>query len=323
MKAPKFWQKNFSMFSIILSPLGVVYNFATQKRVNKKNPYTPNIPVICLGNITAGGNGKTPTAIAIAKLLQKQKKSVCFVSKGYKASINKKMPVVVDSKNHTAEQVGDEPLMLSQVAMCIVCDSREKALIMAENLQVDVVIMDDGFQDGSVLKSHNIIVVDALKGFGNGKCIPAGPCRENIEEALMRATACILIGEDNYNLKDFIEQFIPVIPALIKPRSPLAAKPGENDSFKGKEIFAFAGIGNPSKFYKSLEEIGFSDFETKDFADHYQYSLKDLDKMPKDKQLITTSKDFVKLPEEYKKKVKVLDISLKFEDEKLLKEVLK
>ena len=313
MKSPKFWQKDFSLMAILLSPLGAVYNLATQKRVNNKKPYIANIPVICMGNITAGGNGKTPTAIAIAQILQKQKKKVCFVSKGYLGTVNKKMPVIVDSANHTAEQVGDEPLILAQTAMCIICESREKALIMAENLQVDVVIMDDGFQDGSVAKSHNIVVVDAMQGFGNGKCIPAGPCREKIEPALMRATACILIGEDDYNLKEFIEQFIPVIKAKIKPKK-FSCKKG---------IFAFAGIGNPSKFYRSLEEIGFKDFSFRSFKDHHKYSAKDLKKMPADKQLVTTLKDFVKLPKENQKKIKVLDIDLKFEDLKLLKEVLK
>lgn len=333
MKAPKFWQYQYAkpnnedeeksrlsfrsiiniLLAILLAPLGEVYNFFTQKRINHKNPYRANIPVICMGNITAGGNGKTPTAIAIAQMLQKQKKQVCFVSKGYTGTINKKMPVIVDSNNHTADQVGDEPLLLSQVAMCIVCDSRERALIMAENLQVDVIIMDDGFQDGSIYKSHNIIVVDAMQEFGNGYCIPAGPCREKIEPALMRANACILIGDDKHHLQEFIEQFIPVIKASIKPKK-FSCKKG---------IFAFAGIGNPSKFYKSLREIGFKDFATRDFKDHHKYSKKDLDKMPKDKQLVTTSKDFVKLPLDVQKKVKVLEIALKFEDLKLLKEVLK
>jgi len=312
MKAPRFWQ-NRNIFSLILSPLGEIYNLATQIRVNKKNPYTPNIPVICIGNITAGGNGKTPTAIAIAKILLKEKKKVCFVSKGYKSSIDKSEPVIVDSKNHTANQVGDEPLLLSQVAMCIVCDSREKALIMAENLQVDVVILDDGLQDGSFERSHNIIVVDGSMGFGNGLCIPAGPCREKVENAIMRANACVLIGEDLYNIEEFISNFIPVLKAKIEPKK-IKTKKG---------IFAFAGIGNPNKFYDSLREVGFSNFETKDFADHHYYSKKDLTNMPKDKQLITTSKDFVKLPSEFRKKVKVLEIELNFENNKEIKEVLK
>ncbi len=270
MKSPKFWQKNFSILAILLSPFGAIYNLATQLRTNNKNPYIPNIQTICIGNITAGGSGKTPTAIAIAKLLQKQKKTVCFISKGYKGTINKKMPIIVDSKNHTAEQVGDEPLVLSQTAMCIVCDSRDKALIMAENLQIDIAILDDGFQDGSVQKSHNIIVVDAMQGFGNGKCIPAGPCREKIEPALMRATACVLIGEDIHNLQEFISQFIPVLSAKIKPKQ-ILSKSG---------IFAFAGIGNPNKFYKSLEEIGFKSFARKSFKDHHKYLARDLNKMP-------------------------------------------
>ena len=313
MKSPKFWQNPFSIYAKVLSPLGAIYNLVTQKRISNKKPYIANIPVICMGNITAGGNGKTPTAIAIAKLLQKQRKTVCFISKGYKGTINKTMPIIVDSANHTADQIGDEPLMLSQTAMCIVCDSRERALIMAENLQVDVAIMDDGFQDGSVAKSHNIVVVDAMQGFGNGRCIPAGPCREKIEPALMRATACILIGDDDSNLTEFLGQFGPVIKAKIKPKK-ISSKKG---------IFAFAGIGNPNKFYRSLEEIGFKDFGFKSFKDHHKYSARDLKKMPKDKQLITTMKDFVKLPKEQQSKVKVLDIELKFEDLKLLKEVLK
>ncbi|MCV6599255.1 MAG: tetraacyldisaccharide 4'-kinase [Alphaproteobacteria bacterium] len=313
MKAPKFWQKHFSIISIILSPLGLVYNAVTKARVNCKHKYSANIPVICIGNITAGGNGKTPTAMAIADIFQQSKKKVCFVSKGYGASIDKTMPVVVNSKKHTAAEVGDEPLMLAQKAMCIICDSREKALIMAENLQVDFIILDDGFQDGSIEKSVSLIVVDATQGFGNGKCIPAGPCRENIEEALMRANACILIGEDIYNLEEFVSQFIPVIRAKIKPKKIRLRK----------NVFAFAGIGNPNKFYKSLEEIGCVNFETKSFKDHHKYTKKDLSKFPKDKQLVTTMKDYVKLPQDFKEKVKVLEIKLDIENKKDLKEVLK
>jgi tetraacyldisaccharide 4'-kinase len=153
-----------------------------------------------------------------------------------------------------------------------------------------------------------------MQGFGNEKCIPAGPCREKIEPALKRANACILIGNDINNLENFIKKFVPVIKAKIQP---------VEIKKTNKEIFAFAGIGNPNKFYKSLKEIGFTNFETKSFKDHHLYKDKDFKKMPTNKQLITTMKDFVKLPIYMKKKVKVLDINLEFENKKFLKEVLK
>ena len=312
MKTPVFWQhKNFTTF--ILYPLGKLYSLATRLNLKFHKPQRVNIPVICIGNLTAGGSGKTPTAISIAAILQTMGYKPFFVSRGYGGKLNN---VLVSTNLHTPEQVGDEPLLLARQAPVIVNANRFQGAQTAISHGADIIIMDDGFQNPKLHKDLSFLVFDGSIGYGNGFCIPAGPLREELSHGLKRAQAIIIIGEDKKNLKQQIS--LPSFEGKIS-----ALKP----QISGSRVMAFAGIGRPEKFYLSLKELGFELVKTIDFPDHHFYSiqeLQDLIKQAKDNncQLITTSKDFVKIPQNLQQHFQVLEIEIKWNSPQELKKFL-
>ena len=193
MQAPKFWYRSRSWQAILLSPLGVLYAWATARRQKNARPTQIDIPVICIGNLNVGGTGKTPTTIAIAQMLTSRGIAVHIVSRGYGGSLQ--AVTQVDPRSHTADETGDEPLLMAAFAPTWVANERVAAAHAAQNAGADVILLDDGFQDPSLTKDLTIIVVDAARGFGNGCCLPAGPLREPVHVGLKRANAVISIGE--------------------------------------------------------------------------------------------------------------------------------
>ncbi|MGD2002812.1 MAG: tetraacyldisaccharide 4'-kinase, partial [Paracoccaceae bacterium] len=173
MQAPKFWYRSRSWQAILLSPLGVLYAWATARRQKNARPTQIDIPVICIGNLNVGGTGKTPTTIAIAQMLTSRGIAVHIVSRGYGGSLQ--AVTQVDPRSHTADETGDEPLLMAAFAPTWVANERVAAARAAQNAGADVILLDDGFQDPSLTKDLTIIVVDAARGFGNGCCLPAGP----------------------------------------------------------------------------------------------------------------------------------------------------
>ena len=305
MKTPTFWSDR-NCLSVLLSPLGKLYNLATQVNIKKHHPQKVNIPVICIGNLTAGGTGKTPTAISVAQLLQQAKYTPYFVSRGYGGTLHN---VIVDTQAHTPQQVGDEPLLLARQAPAVVNPNRYEAAIKAEQNGANIIIMDDGFQNPKLHKDLSFLVFDGGFGYGNGFCLPAGPLRESLSSGLKRADAVIIIGDDKHNLAQQVK--LPVFKGKITPVAP---------DFSEKNVIAFAGIGRPEKFYQSLRELNFNLVETINFPDHHFYSeteLSDLIRKAEDKSctLITTSKDMVKIPPHLRTHFKVLEIKVKWEDE--------
>ena len=308
MKTPTYWKhKNFT--SDLLWPLGRIYNCATNLRIKLKSAKKVDIPVICIGNITAGGTGKTPVAVSIAALLQKQGKKPFFVSRGYGGSLKN---IVVNAQKHTPQQCGDEPLILARQAPVVVNPDRYAGALTAAQNGAELIIMDDGFQNPGLHKDLSFLVFDGNFGLGNGRCIPSGPLREDLESGLKRADAAIIIGTDRCNLRSRFD--IPCFSAQIAP-APL--------KIKNPHITAFAGIGRPSKFYRSLKDCGFNLLKTHDFPDHHCYSEEELfaliseaEKLGAD--IYTTSKDYVKIPSELKNRFKVLEIAIQWEDETAL-----
>lgn len=314
MKTPTHWQ-NKNLLSYALLPLGFLYAQATALRLKYKKSRAVDIPVICIGNLTAGGTGKTPTSIAVAEIVQKLGKKPFFVSRGYGGTLS---GVIVDNRKHTPKQVGDEPLLLSQKAGVSINADRFAAAQKAIVNGAEVIIMDDGFQNPGLKKDLSFLVFDGGSGIGNAFPLPAGPLRENFTAGIKRADAAIIIGEDKTNLHAKIKN-IPVFEADI------CAKPAENID---KQVIAFAGIGRPQKFYDSLRHENISILQTIDFPDHHFYSENELQNLIKMAQqenadLITTSKDWVKIPPHLQSHFKVLEIYVAWKNPQALTDFIR
>lgn len=300
MKTPKYWQSN-SLISKILMPLGWVYGSATQLRIKLKTSAKTNVPVICIGNITAGGTGKTPVSISIAKMLETEMYHPFFVSRGYGGKLQ---DVMVNNKKHSAREVGDEPLLLSKQAPVIVNANRHEGAQRAVSEGADVIIMDDGFQNPGLHKDLSFLVFDGHYGIGNGKIMPAGPLRETLEDGIKRADAVIILGKDKHNLAQRCG-----LPTFF------AHTEAVQTTLNNQDVLAFAGIGHPQKFYHTLKQQGFNVIKTIDFPDHHFYSRLELENIISEAkkinaQIYTTGKDFVKIPTLFQKDVNVLDIAV-------------
>ncbi len=318
MKAPEFWNKK-SIMGKVLIPFSFIYDLITKYRIKKIIPHKSNVPVICIGNINVGGVGKTPIALEVAKMLKDAGKNVFFLSRGYKS----KLKNVIVSPEHTAIDVGDEPLLLSEVAPVVIAADRIKGAEIAKQNGAEVIIMDDGFQNPYLHKDFSFIVIDGQKGLGNGMIFPAGPLRESLKNGIKRADAVVIMGNDDFNLKHKIKKLkdVPVIDGKI------VLKPGEIKQFASQNVIAFSGIANHEKFYTTLSETGARVLGKVNFPDHYNFSKKEIDAIIKqanklDAITVTTKKDFVRLDRSHQNIVKYLDIDLKFDTEKV-KEMLK
>lgn len=298
MKTPKFWDKD-GWQAKILAPISWVYGKITQERIRRAKPYKCGAKVICVGNITAGGVGKTPVAMAMAEKYLKDGKKVFFVTRGYKGKLKN---VVVDLERMTADETGDEARLLASVAPTVIAPKREIGAKMAVKLGAEVIIMDDGFQNPGLYKDESYLVFDGGVGIGNGRIIPAGPLRETLEDGEKRADYVLIMGEDKTGLSKKCK--LPVLFGRL-----------EAEAFycPNKRVLAFAGIGHPEKFYKTLNELGYETVITHDFADHYHYGLKDIEALLAEAEalglaVVTTEKDVVKLPVGAREKLFVLKV---------------
>ncbi|MBQ8481691.1 MAG: tetraacyldisaccharide 4'-kinase [Alphaproteobacteria bacterium] len=300
MRTPKYWQSN-SFTSKVLCPFGMIYGMATQLRLRFKSSHKVPVPVICIGNITAGGTGKTPVSISIAKLLETEMYHPFFVSRGYGGKLQ---DVIVNNKKHTAKDVGDEPLLLSKQAPVVINADRYKAAEKAVEQGADIIIMDDGFQNPSLHKDLSFLVFDGNYGIGNGKIIPAGPLRETLENGVKRADAVIIMGKDKHNLAERCG-----LPVFFGHTEAIQT------TINNQDVVAFAGIGHPQKFYHTLKQQGFNVIKTIDFPDHHFYTREELESIIDEAkklnaQIYTTGKDFVKIPPLYTQDINVLEIAV-------------
>ena len=318
MKAPQFWHKK-NYLSFLLWPFSLLYFFGHFINCLRKNPVKIDKPLICIGNLVAGGAGKTPVAIAIGKILVEDLKiDFAYLSLGYKGEI--KDFVLVDKNKYESKDVGDEPLLLSEIAQTFVSKDRvfgakEIAKISAKKL----IIMDDGLQNPSLEKHFSILVIDGNYGFGNGFIIPAGPLREPIKAGIAKADLIIIVGEDRQKIAKNFCGNKKVINAKITTINP--------EQFYKKSFIAFCGIGRPEKFFTSLQESNINVVTKFSYADHYRYKEEDITKMidlakKNNLKLITTKKDWVRLDKCYQNKSHYLDIKIEFENTEYLKEKL-
>lgn len=309
MKTPSFWYEKMGLKALLLTPLGQLYRTGGLLRHAFSKPYKASVPVICVGNIVAGGAGKTPTAMSLARLIIQQGGAPIFVTRGYGGK--QKGPLRVDLKQHTSRDVGDESILLAQIAPCWIGRDRAVAIQMAEKENPTHIILDDGLQNPKIAPDISLLVVDGVVGFGNRLLIPAGPLRETLHDAFSRISAIVMIGEDSKQVATCLGK--PILRARLHP---LLA----GDILKNEPVLAFAGIGRPAKFYASCREAGLHVVETRDFADHHIFTeenLKTLSELARKRELklITTTKDWVRLPDPFRRTVGLLDIQLMFENE--------
>lgn len=267
IEPPAFWWNGRSLAGAALSPLGVVYGAAAGHRMRRPGRRAP-IPVICVGNFVIGGAGKTPTALAVADLCREMDLRPGFLTRGYGG--RERGPVLVDLKAHSAEEVGDEPLLLARAHPTVAGRDRLAGACLLACLGCDVAIMDDGFQNPSLEKDLSLVVVDAERGLGNGLVLPAGPLRAPLMVQMRRADAVILVGGQG--------SAAPVARHAARCGVPvLAAKivPVRQRGFRRKRYLAFSGIARPQKFYDTLRNAGARVESTVDFPDHHPFSETD------------------------------------------------
>lgn len=321
MKTPSFWYSAGPSYqSSLLKPFSYLYRALQQAHYKwraRKKAYRPQAHTICIGNITAGGAGKTPVVLALYDLLQERGKTVTIISRGYGGKLQG--PARVDPSGHSAADVGDEPLMIANRGKNIWISKQRTGAIKAVEAQSDVILFDDGFQNPSIHKDKSLIVLDGTRGTGNNHMIPAGPLREAFEDGIQRSSSVVIIGSDKAGLREVIDAAVPGHPVF---QASMIPDPKTLEVIKGQKLAAFAGIGMPEKFFETLAQSGAPALKTYAFADHHAYLedeiLNILLENP-EALIVTTEKDFVRVPDHLKSRILAVPINLRFENpEKLL-----
>ncbi len=318
LKAPRFWYKKSDTYlSNTLYPLSLLFRFGTKLRNIVSRQRISDLPVICIGNIVVGGAGKTPVALKLGLLLKQSGFKPHFVSKGYGGIENNNTLV---KEWHSAQSVGDESILLSEIAPTWIGKDRNKSFMLAKENGADCIIMDDGFQNPTLQKDFSIIVINGEQGFGNKRVIPSGPLRESISRGISRANLIIVIGEIDEDIKRKISNSVPLIHAKFQISR-------NNKIYKNQKVTAFAGIAYPEKFYNSLNEQGAILEKKISYPDHHIFDENDMLNLAETANmtksvLVTTKKDFVRIPKSYRSLVSTLDGEIEFEDEEILMEIL-
>lgn len=319
MRAPEFWEHGRGPAPVLLAPLSYAWEAAGLARHALARPWRAPVPVVCIGNLVAGGAGKTPVALAVGEWLRGQGLEVHFLARGYGG--REAGPLRVEPDRHGVREVGDEALLLAARAPTWIARDRPAGARAAAAAGAGVIVMDDGYQNPSLMKTLSLVVVDGTYGFGNGRLLPAGPLREPVARGLARAAAAVLVGDDEAGVKAGLEAELPVLRARLVP-GPEAA------GLAGREVVAFAGIACPRKFFDTIDEIGCRVVARHSFADHHLYTPGELATLCEEASALgavpaTTAKDAVRLPPEARAMVEVVTVSLLWQDPDALARVLR
>jgi len=313
MHAPGFWRHD-GLLPRLLGPASRIATAATARRVARPR-WQASIPVVCCGNVTVGGAGKTTLALDLGARLTRRGAHVAFLTRGYGGRVREAVCV---GPTHDAAQVGDEALLLAAVAPTFVCADRAAAARAAIAAGATVLVMDDGLQNPGLVQDLPLLVVDGATGFGNGRVLPAGPLREPVAAGAARCRAAVLIGADLSGATALLPPALPVLRASLTP---------DVQGLAGRRVLAFAGIAHPGKFYATLAEAGAQVVETMGFPDHHPFRRAELDRLlaravALDATLATTPKDAVRLPSAMRALVHVAGVALTWADERQIEALL-
>ncbi len=295
MKAPEFWWRSPpTLPALCLAPVGALVGAVTARRMGRVGAMPP-CPVVCVGNFVAGGAGKTPVALALLGVLRGLEHTPAFLSRGYGGTLTG--PVAVDAARHTALDVGDEPLLLAAAAPTVVARERAAGARLCHGLGADIILMDDGLQNPTLIKAVSLAVVDAKTGIGNGLCLPAGPLRAPLTRQWPHVQALVVMGRGGAGdalAHEARGRGIAAFHATIQPDARVA------EALAGRRVLAFAGIGRPAKFFATLRTLGAEIVEEHALADHALPSKREARMFfrhaaEKNLTLVTTAKDHVRL----------------------------
>ncbi|MXN48179.1 tetraacyldisaccharide 4'-kinase [Shinella kummerowiae] len=319
-EAPPFWWTKPDWRAYALWPVSRLYGLVAGQRMRKKRRGEVPVPVICVGNFTVGGAGKTPTAIAIARAAKARGLKPGFLSRGYGGSLD--VTTVVDPHHHYARAVGDEPLLLAREALTVIARKRIKGAKKLVEEGADLIIMDDGFQSAQLSFDYALLVIDTRRGIGNGHLVPSGPVRAPLAEQMRQASALLAIGDGNAADR-LIRQAARAGKAV---HSATLVTVGAED-LEGQVVMAWSGIADNEKFFRTVNETGAHLYVTRSFPDHHYLSDDEVAEILDHAeglsyQLVTTSKDSVRLAgghgrsEELKEKSRVIEVEIHFDDPK-------
>jgi tetraacyldisaccharide 4'-kinase len=313
-EAPPFWWKKGDLRAWLLSPASLIYGYFASRNMKNAKRAEVDVPVICVGNFTVGGAGKTPTVITLAKAAKARGLKPGVLSRGYGGS------TVVDPGHHRAKDVGDEPLLIAREALTVITRKRLEGARMLISEGADIIIMDDGFQSAALKFDYALMVVDSVRGIGNGFLVPAGPVRAPTTLQLVYASALLKLGNGAG-----ADPFIRVAARSGKPVYEGSVEPvGDADAIDGKRVLAFAGIADPKKFYRTVQSLGAEIVTKRSFGDHQHLSDDEIDDIlstaeKKELTIVTTAKDAVRLrghhgrAQELAEKITVIDVEMAFD----------
>ncbi|HEU4804386.1 MAG TPA: tetraacyldisaccharide 4'-kinase [Nitrobacter sp.] len=326
MHEPAFWRRPSSLLSRLLKPVGTLYGAITARRLMRTG-MRAGMPVICVGNYHVGGAGKTPTVIALAGILRSLGETPIVLSRGYGGRL--RGPLRVDPHRHTAADVGDEPLMMARSIPVIVSRQRAAGIAPARALGASAILMDDGFQNPALAKDISLIVIDGDRGLGNGQIFPAGPLRAPLPPQLARTDALVIVGRGT--AADDVAASIKTRGGLVL-RARLVPDGATVAALRGRRVYAFTGIGDPPRFFRSLRACGIDVAAERAFPDHHPFSQRDAADLQAVAErdgltLVTTEKDLARLSNNENLKalaqaVVAFAVTLAFDDEAALRSFL-